>query len=323
MTIYGGVSAQLQMMNLRRGADIVVACPGRLLDHISQGNTMFDRLEVLVLDNEPTKCSVYALPPDVRRTLGHVTGEEADAALFGYYAPRHQAAGRRDIARSGEHQNGAGKPAHTVAHALYPVASQLKTALLMRLLEQTDAESVLIFTRTKHRARRLGEQAGERRLQRCLAARKPVAEQEASGLDGFRDGKYQILVATDIAARGIDVTSVSHVINYDIPDTTEAYTHRIGRTGRAAKTGDAFTLVTNEDADMVRAIERTLGANIERRTLHGFDYTKATPIRENEFARPPRPPRPPRSSRPSHSPREAQNRRRASSAVRWIKVLHR
>jgi len=111
-----------------------------------------------------------------------------------------------------------------------------------------------------------------------------------AALDGFRDGTYQILVATDIAARGIDVTSISHVINYDMPDTSDAYTHRIGRTGRAAKTGDAFTLVTNEDADMVRTIERVLGARVERRTVQGFDYNQAAPARNTEFARPPREP---------------------------------
>ena len=162
-------------------------------------------------------------------------------------------------------------PASTVAHALYPVDQHLKTALL-ELLRHTDTESVLIFTRTKHRAKRVGQQlekAGYRAasLQGNLSQNKRQA-----ALNGFRDGSYQVLVATDIAARGIDVSLISHVINYDIPDTTDAYTHRIGRTGRAAKTGDAFTFVTREDEDTVRGIERVLGEKIERRTLKGFDY---------------------------------------------------
>ncbi|OPX97163.1 MAG: ATP-dependent RNA helicase RhlE [Syntrophorhabdus sp. PtaB.Bin047] len=161
----------------------------------------------------------------------------------------------------------------------------------MELLRQTDTESILVFTRTKYRAKRIGQElqkAGYRAasLQGNLSQNK---RQEA--LDGFRDGSYQILVATDIAARGIDVSNISHVINYDMPDTTDAYTHRIGRTGRAAKTGDAFTFVCQEDEPQVRAIERVLGARIERRVVKNFDYTTPAPKRDVEFARPPRPQR--------------------------------
>ncbi len=185
-------------------------------------------------------------------------------------------------------QIGESAPATTVSHALYPVAPHLKTALLLELLRHTDTDSVLIFTRTKHRAKRLGEQlkrAGHdaTSLQGNLSQNK---RQDA--LDGFRSGKFPIMVATDIAARGIDVSSISHVINYDMPDTADAYTHRIGRTGRAAKTGDAFTLVTHEDADMVKTIERILGTRLDRRTLPGFEYNQPKPARETEF-RPPAP----------------------------------
>jgi superfamily II DNA/RNA helicase len=156
------------------------------------------------------------------------------------------------------------------------------------LLKHTDTESVLVFTRTKHRAKRLGEQlekAGYRAtsLQGNLSQNR---RQEA--LDGFRSGKFQILVATDIAARGIDVSSISHVINYDMPDSADAYTHRIGRTGRAAKTGDAFTFITREDEEMVRGIERVLGKKVARCHIEGFDYKKPAPARDTEFARPPR-----------------------------------
>jgi superfamily II DNA/RNA helicase len=181
-------------------------------------------------------------------------------------------------------------PVNTVSHALYPVEQHLKTALLLELLHYTDTESVLIFTRTKHRAKRLGQQlekAGYRAssLQGNLSQNKRQA-----ALDGFRDGTYQVLVATDIAARGIDVSSISHVINYDIPDTVDAYTHRIGRTGRAAKTGDAFSFITRADEDTVRSIERVLAEKIERRFINGFDYKKSVPARDHEFARPPREP---------------------------------
>jgi len=181
-------------------------------------------------------------------------------------------------------------PANTVSHALYPVEQHLKTALLMELLKHTDTESILIFTRTKHRAKRIGQQLEKAGYKAASLQGNLSQNKRQAALDGFRDGSYQILVATDIAARGIDVSSISHVINYDIPDTTDAYTHRIGRTGRAAKTGDAFTFVAREDEELVRSIERVLGEKIERRMLKDFDYKKAAPQRDAEFARPPREP---------------------------------
>jgi ATP-dependent RNA helicase RhlE len=166
-------------------------------------------------------------------------------------------------------------PVPTVSHALYPVESHRKTALLLALLRYTDLTSVLVFTRTKHRAKRVAQQLadagyGATSLQGNLSQR-----QRQAALDGFRAGAFQILVATDIAARGLDVLRISHVINYDMPDTADAYTHRIGRTGRAARTGEAFTLVTSEDAAMVRTIERDLGTTLERRILPGRQSTTA------------------------------------------------
>jgi superfamily II DNA/RNA helicase len=181
-------------------------------------------------------------------------------------------------------------PANTVSHALYPVEQHLKTGLLMELLKQTDTESILIFTRTKYRAKRIGQQLEKAGYKAASLQGNLSQNRRQDALDGFRNGSYQILVATDIAARGIDVLSISHVINYDMPDTTDAYTHRIGRTGRAAKTGDAFTFVTQEDEPLVKSIERVLGSKIERRTLKDFDYKKSAPARDVEFARPPREP---------------------------------
>jgi ATP-dependent RNA helicase RhlE len=177
-----------------------------------------------------------------------------------------------------------------VTHAIYPVAQHLKTPLLLELLQHTDTESVLIFTRTKHRAKRLGEQLEKAGYKAASLQGNLSQNRRQAALDGFRDGTYQILVATDIAARGIDVSQISHVVNYDIPDTPEAYVHRIGRTGRAAKSGDAFTMVTAEDTAMVRTIEKKLNAQIERRTIEGFDYSLPAPHKDSEFARPPRPP---------------------------------
>jgi ATP-dependent RNA helicase RhlE len=190
-------------------------------------------------------------------------------------------------------------PVNSVSHALYPVEQHLKTNLLMEILKKTDTESILIFTRTKHRAKRIGQQLEKAGYRAASLQGNLSQNKRQDALDGFRDGSYQILVATDIAARGIDVSSISHVINYDIPDTTDAYTHRIGRTGRAAKTGDAFTFVCHEDEPLIRNIEHVLGARIERRLLKDFDYKKAAPARDTEFARPPREPRGRRPQAPS------------------------
>ena len=185
-------------------------------------------------------------------------------------------------------QAGSSAPTATVSHALYSVEQHLKTALLLELLNRTDTGSVLVFTRTKHRAKRLGEQL-EKAGHRAASLQGNLSQnRRQAALEGFRNSSFQILVATDIAARGIDVSQVSHVINYDIPDTVEAYIHRIGRTGRAARSGDAFTLVTRDDKAMVRSIERTLGSPLESRTLEGFNYNVPAPSNATEFARPPR-----------------------------------
>ncbi|MGI8587668.1 MAG: DEAD/DEAH box helicase [Chloroflexia bacterium] len=289
-TIYGGVGRQPQIAALRRGVDIVVACPGRLLDHIAESTIALSHIEVLVLDEADMMLDMGFLP-DIRRILRHLP-EARQNLLFSATMPP-------DIRRLAEDvlhnpvtlQAGSAQPIGTVAHALYPVAQHLKTHLLMALLDQTDTESVLVFTRTKHRAKRVGEQLQKAGYSSASLQGNLAQARRQEALDGFRDGSYQILVATDIAARGLDISLVSHVINYDMPSTAGVYTHRIGRTGRAAKTGDAFTLVTPEDADMVRDIERLLGAPVPRRTLPGFDYTVTAPNRDTEFARPPLAPR--------------------------------
>jgi len=287
VTVYGGVSSAPQAQKLRNGAEIVVACPGRLLDHMEQGTIDLTRLETLVLDEADQMFDMGFLP-SIRRIVKQIP-RKRQTLLFSATMPA-------DIRRLAQEvlsnpvtvQAGSTAPAATVSHALYPVEQHLKTALLLELLRHTDTESVLVFTRTKHRARRLGEQLEKAGYRAASLQGNLSQNRRQAALDGFRDGSFQILVATDIAARGIDVSQISHVINYDIPDTAEAYIHRIGRTGRAARSGDAFTLVTGEDAAMVRTIERTLGAPLERRTLDGFDYGVAAPRKDTEFARAPR-----------------------------------
>jgi ATP-dependent RNA helicase RhlE len=273
--IYGGVGMGRQIETLRRGSDIVVACPGRLLDHIRQRTIDLGRLEVLVLDEADMMLDMGFLP-DVRRILTHVPARR-QSLLFSATMPTEIRSLARELLREPATLTiRPSAPVETVSHALYPVAQHLKTALLTEILSRTDTGSVLVFTRTKHRAKRLGEhltRAGHRAasLQGNLSQAARLA-----ALNGFREGRYRILVATDIAARGIDISRVSHVINFDIPDTTDAYTHRIGRTGRAQRSGEAFTLVTAEDASKVRDIERVLGEPIERRHIEGFNYKQGS-----------------------------------------------
>ena len=288
-TIYGGVSVNPQIQKLRTGVEIVVACPGRLLDHLHQKTIDLSHVEVLVLD-EADRMFDMGFLPDIRRIIKQVPVKR-QTLLFSATMPDDI----RKLVREVQHdpvtvQVGHTAPANTVSHALYPVEQHLKTALLMELLKHTDTESILIFTRTKHRAKRIGQQLEKTGYKAASLQGNLSQNKRQAALDGFRSGSYQILVATDIAARGIDVSTISHVINYDIPDTTDAYTHRIGRTGRAAKTGDAFTFVTREDEPLVKSIERVLGERIERRQLKDFDYHKAAPARDIEFARPPREP---------------------------------
>ena len=288
VTVYGGVNINRQVQDLKRGADIVVACPGRLLDHIGRGTVDLSRLEVLVIDEADQMLDMGFLP-DIRRILGRLP-RQRQSLLFSATMPEAIGALAREILTDPlSVRVGATTPARTVSHALFPVATHLKTPLLLQLLQRTDTASVLVFTRTKHRAKRLGEQLERAGFRSASLQGNLSQNRRQAALDGFRDGTFQILVATDIAARGIDVAQISHVINYDVPSTPEAYIHRIGRTGRAARSGDAFTLVTAEDDAMVRAIDRVLGSRVERRTVADFDYQNPAPRRDTEFARPPRP----------------------------------
>jgi ATP-dependent RNA helicase RhlE len=301
VTVYGGVKINPQVEKIRRGAEIIVACPGRLLDHLNQGTINLSNLEVLVLDEADQMFDMGFLP-DIRRLLRHVPAKR-QTLLFSATMPADiRTLAGEILTNPVTVQAGTPGTAVTVSHALYPVEQHLKTPLLLELLRHTDTESVLVFTRTKHRAKRVGEQLEKAGFKAASIQGNLSQNRRQAALDGFRDGTFQILVATDIAARGIDVSQISHVINYDMPNTAEAYTHRIGRTGRAARTGDAFTLTTAEDTPMVRSIERLLKTPLERRTIQGFDYSLPAPHRDTEFARPPREARPSRKQTPSTKP---------------------
>ena len=276
-----------QTRNLRSGVDIVVACPGRLLDHLWKGTISLSDLEILVID-EADRMFDMGFLPDIRNILSCIMNKR-QTLLFSATMPENIRRLTREILHNPVTvQIDRQLPAKTVSHVLYPVQQHLKTALLKEILNGTRTDSVLVFTRTKHRAERVAQQmvrAGYRvtSLQGNLSQ-----NQRQAALTGFRNGSIKILVATDIAARGIDVLSISHVINYDIPESTDDYIHRIGRTGRVDKNGDALTFVTNVDTPKIRALERLLDAPLERMTLKGFDYTKPAPDRELRHSQQPR-----------------------------------
>ncbi len=281
--IYGGVKIGPQIGALKQ-ADIVVACPGRLLDHIGRKSIDLSRLEALVVD-EADRMFDMGFLPDIRRIMKHLP-ENRQTMLFSATMPKEIRRFANDILRDPKVvEVGLVAPAETVSHALYPVAAHLKTALLLKLLESAHAESVLVFTRTKHRARTLDKKLSAAGYRSASLQGNLSQNRRREAMDGFREGKFQILVATDIASRGIDVTRISHVINYDIPSTPEDYIHRIGRTGRAYRDGEALTLVTAEDSKQVRAINRTIGSDIEQRTLSSFDYGTSAPRSEKPSQR--------------------------------------
>ncbi|MGB5156114.1 DEAD/DEAH box helicase [Desulfobacterium sp. N47] len=276
VTVYGGVNINTQIQKLKRGAEIVVACPGRLLDHMTRKTIDLTRVEVLVIDEADHMFDMGFLP-DIRRILKHLPAQR-QTLLFSATMPDEIKSLAKDILKDPiTIKVSETVPADTVSHAHYPVAQHLKTAFLLKLLEHINSKSVLVFTRTKHRAKHLDEQLAKAGFRSASLQGNLSQVRRQAALDGFRNGRIQVLVATDIAARGIDVCKISHVINYDIPDTPDAYIHRIGRTGRADQSGDAFTLITSEDKKMVNIIDRVIGSKIEHRTLKGFDYGKPDP----------------------------------------------
>jgi ATP-dependent RNA helicase RhlE len=276
VSIYGGVNKNPQIRKLRDGAEIAVACPGRLIDLMDQGAISLSRVEVLVLD-EADRMFDMGFLPDIRKIVRRVPVQR-QTLLFSATMPDHI----RDLAQEILQDPitvrvGESVPVSTVSHAVYPVEPHLKTALLLKLLRRTDTESVLIFTRTKHRATRLSTQMKRAGFDATSLQGDLSQQNREKALSGFRNGTYRILVATDIAARGIDISGISHVINYDMPDTVDAYTHRIGRTGRAASTGEAFSFVTRKESAFLWSIESVLGKKIETRMLKDFDYTVPAP----------------------------------------------
>jgi ATP-dependent RNA helicase RhlE len=287
ITIYGGVGMEQQIQNLRQNPEIVVACPGRLLDHLWKGTISLSGLEILVIDEADRMLDMGFLP-DIRNIMQCIL-HKRQTLLFSATMPDNIKRLAREILHDPVTvQIGRSMPAETVSHVLYPVQQHLKTALLKRILDSTQTDSVLVFTRTKHRAERVAQQLVRSGYRVTSLQGNLSQNQRRTAITGFRNGSINILVATDIAARGIDILSISHVINYDMPESTDDYIHRIGRTGRVDKNGDALTFVTNADGDKVRALERLLNASLERMTLQGFDYAKPAPDTDLRYSQRPR-----------------------------------
>lgn len=269
VTIFGGVGAGKQVRSLHARPEIVVACPGRLLDLHREGDLHLDGIEILVLDEVDHMFDMGFLP-DLNRIL-RALPERRQNLFFSATMPR-------EIRRLADGvlykphvvELGHSAPAKTIDHFLYPVAQPDKTNLLLHVLKERKFDSAIVFLRTKHRTRRVAQMLDRSGLRAIALQGNMSQNQRQRAMDGFRNGQYKVLVATDIAARGIDVQKVSLVVNFDVPNTPDAYTHRIGRTGRAERSGEALTFVTSEDFGAVKDIERKLGEAIPRRKIDGF-----------------------------------------------------
>jgi len=271
--VFGGVPLDPQEKKLRGGVDVVVATPGRLIDHLERQNVVFDDLEVLVLD-EADRMLDMGFAPQINRIVSELPKYRQTLLFSATMPPEVEALARKYLRKPVVVQVGVrSAAASTVTHAVYPVPREKKNALLVELLTgDTEHESVLIFTRTKHGADRVVrdlEKAGVRAT--AMHADKSQV-QRMRALQDFKDGKISVLVATDIAQRGLDISGITHVINYDVPQQAEDYVHRIGRTGRAAKEGDAYTFMAPDEIAMVRTIERVIGQPIPRISVPGYDF---------------------------------------------------
>jgi len=281
IAVFGGVSIQRQTKRLRRGVDLIVATPGRLLDHINRGNVRLKDLEILVLDEADRMLDmgflpdidkiVYEIPAERQTMLFSATMPQAIISLTYRYLKDPV---RVEIATA--------QPPDAIQQQIYPVPKHLKTPLLTELLKSKDVESALIFTRTKQAADILTRKLRETGLQVAEIHGDFHQQKRTRALDRFREGKVRILVATNIAARGLDIEGISHVINFDLPEQSETYIHRIGRTARVHAEGIAWTLVTPEDEPLIASIEYMLGKKIERVQLPEFNYNVPAP----DWARP-------------------------------------
>ncbi len=278
--VYGGVGYERQRDAFRRGIDVMVATPGRLLDHLRNRAVSLQRVTHLVLDEADRMLDMGFLP-DVRRIVGECPKKRHTSLFSATIPPEIEGLIRWAMHNPVTVEIGRRRsPAETVKHVLYPVAESQKQQLLLSMLEEVHWESVIVFCRTRRGADRVHRLLKQRHHKAVVIHSDRSQKERQQALDGFREGRYEVLVATDIAARGLDIADVTHVINYDVPEHPEDYVHRIGRTGRAEATGDALTLMLTEDAPRVEAIERFIGRRIDRVRLEGFEYQYAVVLDE-------------------------------------------
>lgn len=320
--VVGGRPIGPQERVLRAGVDIVVATPGRLLDLLQRNIAKLDRATTLVLDEADSLFDMGFLP-DVRRIMSRMPAR-SHTLLFSATMPPVIAGLAKDVLRDPATVQ-IGRRSSTavgITQAAYPVPTHLKTALLRHLLRETDMPSVLVFTRTKHAAKKIAKLVASDGFKVAELHSNRTPPQRAAAMDGFRQGKFQVMVATNIAARGLDVNHITHVISTDVPDVPEDYVHRIGRTGRAGATGDAFILFSRDEEDSLARIERQVGQRLPRVTLPDFDYTLAAPPPAPNAPKPGRSgggggARPPQSGKPSGAKRpqgQGQPRTKGSGA---------
>lgn len=288
VTVYGGVGKGGQLQKFRRGVEVVIACPGRLLDHLNNHDLNLNKVETLVLD-EADQMFDMGFFPDIRRILKHLP-RQRQTLLFSATMPADiRKLADETLTDPVEVRINLEQPLDLISQVLCPVSKRQKAALLLHLLKETVAGSTLVFTRTKYGAKNLAKKLDRAGLKAAALQGNMSQNQRQRALAGFRDGDFTVLVATDIAARGIDVSRVGQVINFDLPSTAEAYTHRIGRTGRAERSGRAVSFMCYDDQVMVRAIERLQGKTIERFCVEGFameeEGQQEKPRRQSTFRR--------------------------------------
>jgi ATP-dependent RNA helicase RhlE len=272
VSVYGGMPLDPQEKKLRAGVDIVVATPGRLIDHLERQNVVFDDLEFLVLD-EADRMLDMGFAPQINRIISEIPPYRQTLLFSATMPPEVEALARKYLRKPIVVQVGRrSQAANTVTHAVYPVPRERKSELLASLLRETKLDSVLVFTRTKHGADRVVRHLEGSGIEATAMHADKTQPQRTRALEDFKSGKVRVLVATDIAQRGLDITGITHVVNYDVPQQAEDYVHRIGRTGRAAKEGDAFTFMAPDEISMVRQIERVIGQPIPRISVPGFDF---------------------------------------------------
>ena len=271
-SVYGGVAYEAQERALRNGVDVVVATPGRLIDHLDKQNVVFDDLEVLILD-EADRMLDMGFAPQINEIVRQIPSYRQTLLFSATMPPEVEALARKYLRKPIVVQIGQrSSAASTVSHAVYPVPHHRKSALLVEIIREHPEGTVLVFTRTKHGADRAVRELEAAGIVAAAMHADKTQPQRMRALEDFRSGRARILVATDIAQRGLDISHITHVVNYDVPQQPEDYVHRIGRTGRAAKEGDALTFMAPDEIAMVRTIERVIGRPIPRVSVPGYDF---------------------------------------------------